>query len=229
MEPASYPTTRYQPPPIPDYSSIATRRRLSGPSLRRFFKIMRKWKIGTKDARLLLGGIPSRRFKQLSSRPEGRILNQDQLLRVTSVIAIDQSVRQLIPRRQADKWALKPDRMLPGGTPLFNLIQGGALTLWRWRLFYETQAAKTREAGKRRGPQEYLDLCIEEMEFSVRTHNSLKDSDIQTVGELVECTEDDLLDAGLNEVSLNEIKDALDAVGLKLGRGPDHSQEDEDE
>ncbi len=33
----------------------------------------------------------------------------------------------------------------------------------------------------RQSPQEYLDLAIEEMEFSVRTHNALKDADIQNI------------------------------------------------
>lgn len=117
MEELSYPTTRYQSPNVPDYSSIAERRRLTGPALRRFFKIMQSWKVDTKDARFLLGGITSQRFKQLATRPEGRILNQDQLLRATSVIAIDQSLHKLLPRRQADKWIRTPDRQFWEGCP----------------------------------------------------------------------------------------------------------------
>jgi hypothetical protein len=52
LEETSYPTTRYQPPQIPDYSFIAERSRRSGPTLWRFFKIMRKWKVaGARKAR----------------------------------------------------------------------------------------------------------------------------------------------------------------------------------
>jgi hypothetical protein len=76
----SYPIKPYKVPKIPNCSSFAERKRLSGPSLRRFFKIMKKWRVGPKDVRLLLGGITSQRFKQLSARPERRVLKQDQLL-----------------------------------------------------------------------------------------------------------------------------------------------------
>lgn len=66
------------------------------------------------------------------------------------------------------------------------------------------------------------------MEFSVQTHNALKHVDIQTVRELVQCSEGDLIDARLSPVSLNEIKAILDIVGLKLRLDSDYSQEEED-
>lgn len=150
MSETSYPASNHQPPAIPNYSSVAVRRRLSGPVLRRFFKIIRKWKIRTKEARLLLGGISSRRFKQLSNRPEGRILNPDQLLRVTSVIAIDQALRELLPRRQANAWANTPDMRLPGGTPLHQMIRDGPLVLWPWRQSLERQVSELRNAQKQK-------------------------------------------------------------------------------
>ncbi len=78
----------------------------------------------------------------------------------------------------------------------------------------------------RRSPQEWLDLPIEEMEFSVRTHNRLKTVGIQTVRELAQCSEGDLIDARLSPVSLNEIKVILGVAGLKLRLD---SQEEEDE
>jgi hypothetical protein len=61
----SYPETLDKAKKIPDYSSFTERKCLSGPSLRRFFRVMQKWKVGPKDARLLLGGITSQRFSQL--------------------------------------------------------------------------------------------------------------------------------------------------------------------
>jgi hypothetical protein len=146
MAKTSYGTARYQSLEIPDYSSIAERRRLSGPALRRFFMIMRHWKVDTRDARLLLGGINSRRFKLLSTRPEGRILNQDQLLRATSVVAIDQSLHKLLSWRQADKWMKTPDRRFRGGTPLFNMVEGGVLTLWEWCQSLDSQVSESRRA-----------------------------------------------------------------------------------
>lgn len=109
---------------------------------------MQKWKVDTKDARFLLGGITSRRFKQLSTRPEGRILNQDQLLRATSMIAIDQSLYKLLPRRQADKWVQAPNRQFCGGTPLYNMVGSGALTLWEWRHSLDKQVSESQAAER---------------------------------------------------------------------------------
>jgi hypothetical protein len=145
LKKSSYPATRYQPPNIPDYFSFAERRRLSGPTLRRFLKIVLKWELDTRDVRLLFGGITTRHLKRLSTRMDGRILSQDQLLRATSSIAIDRCLYKLLPRRQADKWARTPNRQLPGGTPLFNMIAGGLIPLWELRLSLETQVSEMGE------------------------------------------------------------------------------------
>jgi hypothetical protein len=104
-----------------------------------------KWELDTRDVRLLFGGITTRHLKRLSTRMDGRILSQDQLLRATSSIAIDRCLYKLLPRRQADKWARTPNRQLPGGTPLFNMIAGGLIPLWELRLSLETQVS---EMGK---------------------------------------------------------------------------------
>lgn len=46
--------------------------------------------------------VPHR--SQPNDVPRGRILNQDQLLRVATIVAIDDSLHKLLPRRRADKW-----------------------------------------------------------------------------------------------------------------------------
>jgi hypothetical protein len=129
-------------PEIPDYSSFKERKRLSGPSLRQFLKIMKAWKVDPKCARLLLGGIPNQRFKQLSLNPEGRILSRDQLLRVTTIIAIDDSLRNHLPRRRANQWVHTPSRdwRFCGRTPLTAMVDGGILTLWELRKQMEARA-----------------------------------------------------------------------------------------
>jgi len=146
----SHPATLYQAPKIPNFSFFTERKRLSGPSLRRFFKIMEKWKAGPIDAQLLLGGITSQRFKQLSSRPEGRILKQDQLLRVTSVIAIYQSLHKLLSRKQADKWVQTPHGLwiFHGRTPLSYMVDGGILSLWELRLLLEARVSGSSETER---------------------------------------------------------------------------------
>jgi hypothetical protein len=92
------------------------------------------------------------------------------------------------------------------------------------RKLYESGAHQNR-----RSSQEWLDLPIEELDCSVRTYNRLKNADIQTVSELVECSEDDLIEAGFMPEAINEIKETLDGVGLELRLDFDHSQEEEDE
>jgi len=150
MERNSYPETLYKAPKIPDFSSFAERKSLSGPILRRYFMIMKGWKVGPKDSRMLLGGITSQRFKQLSENPEGRILNRDQLLRVTTIIAIDDSLDELLPRRHANKWVntQSTEWRFRGRTPLSDMVDGGILTLWEIRRKLETLASERSQAEK---------------------------------------------------------------------------------
>ena len=59
---------------------------------------------------------------------------------------------------------------------------------------------------------------IEELNFSVRSANCLQSADIRYVGELVQKTEGDLLKTkNFGRKSLNEIKEALQSMGLELG------------
>ncbi|MFW5999150.1 MAG: DNA-directed RNA polymerase subunit alpha [Halanaerobiaceae bacterium] len=62
-----------------------------------------------------------------------------------------------------------------------------------------------------------LDTTIEELELSVRSSNCLKRAGINTVGELVEKTEDDLMKVrNLGKKSLQEIIDKLEDMDLSL-------------
>jgi len=59
---------------------------------------------------------------------------------------------------------------------------------------------------------------IEELNFSVRSANCLQSADLRYVGELVQKTEGDLLKTkNFGRKSLNEIKEALESMGLELG------------
>jgi DNA-directed RNA polymerase subunit alpha len=60
-------------------------------------------------------------------------------------------------------------------------------------------------------------LPIEEMDFSVRSYNCLKREGIQTVGDLVQRTEQDLLDIrNFGQKSIDEVKQKLAEMGLGL-------------
>jgi hypothetical protein len=96
----------------------------------------------------MLGGITKRRYKLLSKRSEGRTLNQDQLLRTTNVTAIDQSLHQRLSMRKADEWAQTPNKQFYGGASLYNLIAGGPIALWEWRMSLEKQVSEQMKAER---------------------------------------------------------------------------------
>ncbi|MCL5953787.1 MAG: DNA-directed RNA polymerase subunit alpha [Nitrospirae bacterium] len=63
-----------------------------------------------------------------------------------------------------------------------------------------------------------MDKSVNELELSVRAANCLKSSDIKKIGELVIRTEDELLQTkNFGKKSLDEIKEALENIGLSLG------------
>jgi len=65
---------------------------------------------------------------------------------------------------------------------------------------------------------EQLNRSVEELELSVRSYNCLKNANIQTIGELVQKTEAEMLRTkNFGRKSLNEIKEILASMGLSLG------------
>ena len=65
---------------------------------------------------------------------------------------------------------------------------------------------------------EVLNRSVEELELSVRSYNCLKNASIQTIGDLVQKTEAEMLRTkNFGRKSLNEIKEILANMGLSLG------------
>ena len=62
-----------------------------------------------------------------------------------------------------------------------------------------------------------LDTPIEELDLSVRSFNCLKRQGVNTIGQLMECTEADLLNIrNFGAKSIEEVKDKLQQMGLSL-------------
>jgi DNA-directed RNA polymerase subunit alpha len=62
-----------------------------------------------------------------------------------------------------------------------------------------------------------LDTPIEELDLSVRSYNCLKRQGVNTIGQLTECTEGDLLNIrNFGAKSIEEVKDKLQQMGLGL-------------
>src|SRR5207244_2814103 len=65
---------------------------------------------------------------------------------------------------------------------------------------------------------EVLNRSVEELELSVRSYNCLKNANIQTIGDLVQRTEAEMLRTkNFGRKSLNEIKEILSNLGLTFG------------
>jgi DNA-directed RNA polymerase subunit alpha len=65
---------------------------------------------------------------------------------------------------------------------------------------------------------EVLNRSVEELELSVRSYNCLKNANIQTIGDLVQKTEAEMLRTkNFGRKSLNEIKEILQSLGLSFG------------
>jgi len=66
--------------------------------------------------------------------------------------------------------------------------------------------------------QKKLRMSVHELELSVRANNCLESAKIESVGQLVNCTEQDLLKIrSFGKTSLREVKRKLQGLGLSLG------------
>jgi DNA-directed RNA polymerase subunit alpha len=82
----------------------------------------------------------------------------------------------------------------------------------------EIEAEAQAEEGRVQLKNENLNRSVEELELSVRSYNCLKNANIQTIGELVQKTEAEMLKTkNFGRKSLNEIKEILAQMGLSLG------------
>jgi DNA-directed RNA polymerase alpha subunit len=70
------------------------------------------------------------------------------------------------------------------------------------------------------------DKLVDELELTVRSYNCLKNGNIRTLGDLVRKTESELLQSGnCGRKSLNEIKEVLAEIGLRLGMRDDDGED----
>jgi DNA-directed RNA polymerase subunit alpha len=84
--------------------------------------------------------------------------------------------------------------------------------------FEEELETEARGEDKPQIKNENLNRSVEELELSVRSYNCLKNANIQTIGELVQKTEAEMLKTkNFGRKSLNEIKEILASMGLSLG------------
>jgi len=82
----------------------------------------------------------------------------------------------------------------------------------------EPEAVDTHATETRGKSHEILTRSVEEMELSVRSYNCLKNANIQTLGDLIQKTESEMLRTkNFGRKSLNEIREILTSMGLTFG------------
>ena len=131
-------------PTAVDLSDKDVQQRLTPAATRGLLKIAKAWDLSAEDARLLLGGMSTGSFYNLT-KGAVRKLDQDQLTRVSLVIGIFKALNILYSTRLADKWISLPNTnpMFGGETPLHYMQQGGIPAMVRVR-----QLLDARRGGK---------------------------------------------------------------------------------
>lgn len=82
----------------------------------------------------------------------------------------------------------------------------------------EAELVDTTAVEARGKSNEILTRSVEEMELSVRSYNCLKNANIQSLGELIQKTESEMLRTkNFGRKSLNEIREILTNMGLTFG------------
>ena len=89
---------------------------------------MHRWQVRDEDARRLLGGVSNGPYYQMKKDPVGRILDADELLRVSYLLGIFKALNTLHGARLADQWPNLPNanRIFHGLSPLDYMKKGGA-------------------------------------------------------------------------------------------------------
>jgi hypothetical protein len=127
MASLTYPITRYAPPEIVDLTSKEERKRLSASGLKALFNIAECWKLRGEDVRGLLGGVANGSYFEMKKNPESKVLDPDEMQRVSYLIGIFKALNILHSQQLADEWVRLPNsnRIFGGRTPLDYMIRGG--------------------------------------------------------------------------------------------------------
>jgi uncharacterized protein (DUF2384 family) len=117
-----------------DLSRKENRSRLSRSAIKGLMRIAEHWRIRDDEARVLLGGMSNGSFYTLKTRT-GKILDEDQLTRVSLLIGIYKALNILYSQKLADAWMTLPNTnpMFGGDTPLTYVKKGGIPALLRVR------------------------------------------------------------------------------------------------
>lgn len=121
-----YPSSRYAPSAVVNFSDKNEREKLSPSAIKAFFNILERWSVRDEDARTLLGGVSNGQFYAMKKDPE-RTLDSDTLTRVSFLIGIFKALNILYSEKLADAWVQRPNTnsIFGGRTALTYMMEGG--------------------------------------------------------------------------------------------------------
>ena len=86
----------------------------------------------------------------------------------------------------------------------------------------EARNAETMVEREETKKEKYLEMSVDDLELSVRSFNCLKRAGIDTVEDLINRTEEDMMKfKNLGKKSLDEVKNKLESLGLSLRKEED--------
>jgi hypothetical protein len=111
----------------PDLTNAAERARLSKSAIQAFVNIAAKWGLTEAQARGLLGGVASSTYHAWKTRPAGKRLDQDTLMRISLLIGIYKALHIYFDANWADRWPALGNRapLFQGQPPVEYMIQEG--------------------------------------------------------------------------------------------------------
>jgi len=117
-----------------DFSRKDNRVRLSPAAVKGLLRLARRWQLRDDDVRALLGGMSNGSFYALKSHG-AKILDEDQLTRISILIGIFKALNILYSPKLADAWMMLPNTnpMFAGDSPLNYAKRGGIPALLRVR------------------------------------------------------------------------------------------------
>lgn len=124
-----------------------SRKDLTGPALRTFFRIAETWKLKEQDQMSLLG-LDSRSTLQSWKRGAVAAIPKDALERISYILGIYKGLQILLPR-SAHEWVHKPNRspVFGGRSALERMTSGNVADLFAVRQYIDAQRGYPRQRG----------------------------------------------------------------------------------
>jgi hypothetical protein len=115
-------------------SNRQNRTRLSPAAVKGLLRIAKHWKLRDEDTRTLLGGLSNGSFYSMKSQA-AKVLDEDQLTRISLLLGIYKALNILYSLKLADSWVSLPNTnpMFGGGSPLSYMKNGGIPAFLRVR------------------------------------------------------------------------------------------------